>query len=222
MQRLASALVALIGPAAVAGPFGTVFFTYDDPNGPPREFMYSEGDANSEGTITFNTNPTIDLVVDATETGQGIQEYQVHLSMNLTVGQATLVMGNAWQAPVSGSFAFNDGNDDVLSGDIMDGAFLTFGTTGNVSAGTATFSLVMMVSGAIADQLGGATLTAAFDASWSLSDFLPGSPTINPSGYLRSFVANTAFVGSAQIIPTPGASALLGIAGLLVVPRRRR
>ncbi len=222
MKWAASLIMALSSSAAaVAGLSGTVFFTYDDPEGTPREFMYTAGNANNDGTITFNTSSQLDLVVDAQEPGFGVVTYVVTLSLDMTVGQATLVSPGVWQAPVDGSFAFNDGVDDILTGTVMDGAFLTFGTTGNVNASSSTLSLMMTASGQLLAQFGGAQLSEAFDASWSLADFLPGAPSVNSSGYLQSFVANSAFVGSAFIVPAPGGAALLGLAGLVALPRRR-
>ena len=222
------ALGALAGLVAMAGASAglmteTVYFTYDDPSGEPLELSYTAGTGAGDGSITFTSPTAIDLVVDATAAGWGVATYSVSLTMNLTVGTASS-FGGVFFAPISGTFAFNDGVDDVLFGDITDGAFLTFGTTSSLQANTAQASLSMAVGGAVLAQFGmdPNQLQPMFNVSWALSD-ISSAPTINGDGYLSSFDANTAFVGSAQIlpIPSPGSAALLAIAGLISVPRRR-
>ncbi len=214
--------LALATVASAGIDLGTVFFTYDDPNGPPRELMYTAGNANQQGHISYFSATPFDLVVDASEPGWGVVTYAATISMDVTVGQATQ-MGNVFFAPVSGGFNVTVGGDTVLTGVLNNGAFLTFGTTGNLSANTATASVTMSVSGDLLAQFGGNQIQPDFNVSWSLSDYLPSSPSINQFGYLTSFMANTAFVGSANVVrvPTPGSAALLGIAGLISLPRRR-
>lgn len=201
---------------------GSVYFTYDDPEGPPRELTYTAGDSNGDGTITYSSATPFDLVVDASDPGWGVVTYAATISMDVTVGQATLFNG-VYMAPTSGTFTVTVGGDDVLLGTISDGAFLIFGTTGNLAANSATGTVSMQAAGGLLAQFGGNQIEPMFNVSWSLSDFLPGGPTLNNDGYLTSFTANTAFVGSAQVrnVPSPGSAALLAIAGLISVPRRR-
>jgi hypothetical protein len=213
----------VLASAASAGiDLGSVFFTYDDPNGPPRELMYTAGNAVSMGHISYSSATPFELVVDASDAGWGVVTYAANITMDVDVGQATQA-GAVFMAPVFGTFIVNVGGEDVLTGTINNGAFLTFGTTGNLSANTATVSLTMSVAGGLLAQFDGNQIQPDFNVSWSLSDYLPSAPSLNAFGYLTSFVANTAFVGSAQVqrIPTPGSAALLAVAGLISLPRRR-
>ncbi len=213
----------LAASAASAGIMtGSVYFTYDDPEGPPRELTYTAGDANGPGTISYSSAVPFDLVVDASDPGWGVVTYEAFITMDVSVGQASSIAG-VWYAPVSGGFNVTVAGDTVLTGTIQNGAFLTFGTTGNLAANSSTASLSMSVAGGLLAQLGGNQIEPMFNASWSLADFIPGAPTLNSDGYLTSFTANTSFVGSAQVrsVPSPGSAALLVVAGLVSVPRRR-
>lgn len=200
-----------------------VYFTYDDPAGQPLELTYTAGGGGNDGSISFSSPNPIDLVVDASAGGWGVTTYSVSLTLDLTVGTAS-GFGGVFFAPISGTFAFNDGVDDILTGVIDDGAFLTFGTTSSLQANSGNGTLSMSAAGALLAQFGPNfnQLQPMFNVSWALSD-ISGVPSLNNDGYLTSFNANTAFVGSAEVrpIPSPGSAALLAIAGLVSVPRRR-
>lgn len=221
MKSLISSVIAVAGLAAASQ--GTIYFTFDDPT-TALEVTYTEGVGLNPGNLSYNTTPIVDLVVDGSEHGLGIVTYTTNLAMDIDVGAGT-GFGGFFSAPVSGVFTFSVGGLELLRGDIAEGAVLTFGTTGSLVATSSTFSLTLTASNALLAQLalGGFTgLAAQFDSSFSLSNLTPRPLGLNTDGFITSFNANAAFVGNADVIPSPGSAVLAGAAALCLLPGRRR
>lgn len=218
MKTNALILAGAAGAALAAGANATVYFTFDDPS-TAREMTYTAGGGGSDGHVTYSGATTVDLVVDGSEHGWGIVEYAATLTMDIDVGTA-IGAGTVWTALTAGTFTFSFGGFDILSG-VFDGGVLgTFGTSGAMLGSSTNGTLVMSVGGDVLTQFEGTQILPVFDAGFSLANITP-APAVNVDGYLRSFTANVAFVGNAEV-PTPGAGLLLSAATLIVMPRRKR
>lgn len=220
MRRSILALGAVAGLAAATAANATVYFTFDDPS-TPRELTYTAGNAGGDGSLTYSAATNVDLVVDASEDGFGIQTYSALLTMNLTVGAAGI-----GGAPILGTFAFSVGGNDILVGTVNagGGTMSGFGGVGGLwftdalSSGAFTWEAFNDLT----TQIGGGVLASTFNGSFALSNITPFFGGVNADGYFNSFTANVAFVGDAVwAIPSPGSAALFSIAGLIVARRRR-
>lgn len=223
MKSLSTAVALAAGLAVSSMASATVFFTFDDPS-TALEVTYTQGAGINPGTMTYSAAPTVDLVVDGSQEGIGIVTYSTTLAMNITVGTA-VGFGGLFQAPVSGTFSFSVGGNDILTGTIQAGAMLTFSSTGSVVASSGNGSLTMVASDALLTQLalnGFTALAPTFDASFSLSNLTPRPLALTQDGYIPSFTGNAAFVGNAEVIPSAGSTALAGVAAFFLMPSRRR
>lgn len=224
-MRLKTCLLASMAGLAVAGAANaTVYFTYDDPFGPAKELQYTEGNAMMDGHISYSSAVPFQFVVDGTDEGLGTTTIDAAIIMDVDVGTATPGAGGSFSASVTGTFEVRDFNTNelLLDGVITNGAVLTFSSTGGLLATSTNNSLTMSAHGSLLAFLGGLQLEPQMDVAWSLSDISPTVVGTNAWGYFESFNANTAFVGNAERVPSPGAASLLAAAGLVTLPRRRR
>lgn len=231
MNRSVLAMATLAGAVATTGANAAVYFTFDDPS-TPLELSYVAGSGGGNGSVSYSGAARVDLVVDGTEEGWGVITYSARLTMDLAVGASAFPPLPF--AEVSGSFTFAiddgfGGFEDILVGSTVNspglmtaGGFagsMSFSNTG--TEGDGAFDWTAMNS--LAAFFAGNPLFGAQSASFSLAGITPGVFGLNNEGYIPSFNANAAFVGAAEVnqVPTPGSAALLAIAGLLSVPRRR-
>ena len=232
-RAMAASLAAFAGLAVSTAASAAVTFTFQDPSN-AREFEYSAGDDQSDGQISYNSpmeSSLLELTVDASDHGLAPITYQATLEIDLSVGQATDI-GVGAIADVSGTFQFLDMSRGVpsliLSGVITDGQFFVIGTTGAQVSSSDENSLVLSAGPVLQDYLdmAGLTLAEQMDSSFSLSSTrldggMLGSPGINEYGYIESFTSNAAYVGSANVVPSPPAAMTLA-AFAIAAPRRRR
>ncbi len=223
MSRALGAALALGGLCASTQ--AAVYFTFDDP-GPGPEITYTEGtDNNSDpGVLVFNNSAQLDFIVDGTDEGLGTMTYTATLDMEIMIGAVQGTVGGILSAPIlGGSFAFSEvgSGDDILTGSLSNGGLLTLNTVGALIATSTTAGLVMNEGPALAAFLGGLTLTPNFDISFTLTNISPGT-TKNADDFITSFVANSAFTGNANVIPSSGPVALAALSMTLLGARRRR
>jgi len=231
---MAASLAAFAGLAVSTAASAAVSFTFQDPSN-AREFDYTAGDAQSDGHISYNSpmgSSLLELTVDASDHGLAPITYMATLEIDLSVGQATDI-GIGAIADVSGTFQFIDMSrgvaDLILSGVITDGQFFVIGTTGAQVSSSEENSLVLTAGPVLQSYLDMANLTLAeqMDSSFSLSSTRLasgslGAPGINQDGYIESFTSNAAYVGSANVIPSPPAALSLAAMSLIAHRRRRR
>lgn len=202
----------------------SIFFTLDDP-GPGPEIAYFEGtdNATNPGLFTYIGAP-LDLDVDGTQEGLGVQTFVAQLQMSLTIGAIDGTLGSALSAPIlGGSFSLvdtNAGNETIFSGALSGGGLLTLSTVGALIATSSTGGLTLAEGPALAGFLGGLQLAPTFDISFTLTNISP-AVSINQNNFLTTFTANSAFTGNAELIPTPGSLALFGLGAMSLCVRRR-
>ena len=223
-MRKMHALAAMIAMGALAQTsLATVYFTFQDPT-TPLEFRYVEGDAVNNGTITYDPSAVVELKVDGSEHGFGVHTFNTTLVLDLEVTTATGNFG-VFTAFVLGTFRFIHNGEDILTGTVDDAALVTFATAGAMISTSTNNSLDLVAGGALSALLATVNLTdlvPQYDASFSLANITPGVFALNQFGYLTSFDANAAFVGNAEVIPSPGSAALGAIAVMFCMPQRRR
>lgn len=224
MKNRCALVASIAGLALASAANAAVTFTFRDP-GSPRELTYVQGGGGNPGTISYTSPTAVELVFNGAPEGLPVITYQTTLSMNLTVGVGNGFAG-LFAAPVSGTFTFRDNasNQDVLTGTLLNGALLTFGTTGGIAGTSSNNTLVYTVGGPLATVLANANLSIVpkFDGAFSLSDIDPQPVALTQEGYIASFQASAAFVGNADVIPSAGSAALAGVAALFLVPGRKR
>jgi|GEM_PF-3533592 len=215
-----------------------VSFTFQDPSS-AMEFLYTEGDAVNWGRISYNSpmgGSVLQLTVDASDNGLAPIVFDAILDIDLDVSTA-MDLGFGAIANVTGTFRFFDASGGalrgvqplILEGVVTNGSFFVIGTTGAQVSSSTDNSLSLNAGPALQDYLdtGGLSLTEQMDSSFSLSGISltgggAGAPGINEFGYLESFTSNAAYVGNADIIPSPPAALALTTLALTATRRRRR
>lgn len=229
---LLSLFAASAGLIAAPAASASVTFTFEDPSG-AREFQYDEGDIQNPCTIGYDSPQSggvLRLTVDASEHGLAPVTFDAILEIDLTVGSAT-DLGFGSIAGVSGVFRFLEIGRGlpnlIFEGVITNGAFVVIGSTGAQVSSSDEGSLTLTAGPALQEylDLGGLTIAGQMDSAFSLSSIrlaggIEGVPGINEFGYIESFNANTAYVGSAGIIPSPPAA--ITLAALAFITRRQR
>lgn len=219
--------VVVLGGLAGAAP-GAITFTFFDPAAGP-EITHTEGtdNATDPGIITW-TGSGVTFTVDGSEDGLGSQVFSATIAMTLEIGAVTDMVGGTFIAPILfGTFSFSDtgSGETILSAIIGSsaGAVLTLGTTGSIisQGGGEADGLNLTAGTALSSLLGGLTFAPNFDANFTLTSISPPI-MLNGDGFLSDFTANSAFTGNAQLVPSPGASAIIGMSMMLAVTRRRR
>jgi len=208
----------------------SIAFSFADPVPGRQVANLQNGAGPGLGLLTYDTGANIAFLVDDNELGGfGFTTFtNARLEVNLTLG-AAVVMGGITLAPVSGTFIIYDftGNvrTDILNGSSMAGAFVRVTGTNAIQFSTAD-GFSYSAGPALQALLGGLRILAPDqEAVFTLTDIatVGGGNFIGPGGVFRSFNANASFSGTSntEIIPTPGAAALVGIAGLVAMRRRR-
>ena len=228
-KLIACAAVAAIPAAA----FGGLTFTFDDP-GSGAEFIHIGATAlNPEGSVSFRNDLAVDLIVqdDAAAPGDpALATFSAFFEADWSVSSIFTEAGNAVQsANLTGTFRWIDAdtNEVILSGEFTEAAIVTFGIAGSIvtSSDVVGGQLAYTAGQPLAD-LGFDTLVDPQDAVWTLTDIAAagagGPPIVEIEGerFFSTFTANAAFTGTVEI-PSPGALAIAGVAGLAAARRRR-
>lgn len=230
ISRLIAAAGGLVVLASASAQAQHLAFSFADPV-PGRQLTHTAL-GNGTGTLTYDTGVSLNLLIDATSLGFGsISLPDVRLQFNMTLGTATTA-GGVTLAPVAGDFLFytlDDSNQPVpvLQGASQAGAFVRIGSTNSL-----LFSSddgFVYTPGAMINAMLGSTreLAPLQEAVFTLTDVNTNGAgaMIGPGGVFRSFTANSSFSGNSevrQIIPTPGATALMLLGGAMAARRRRK
>jgi len=233
------ALVGVVGVSAVAAAANAdVLFTFEDP-GSGFELEYVSP-ALVEGAVqgelrTLNAEPitvNLDVIDDGSGIGFGTVAFDnISFLMSLDVGAVldTEPDSGVFEAPVlGGSFIFFDAaaegiNPDaiILEASLTGGALLTMGSSGATITTSDQGGLVYTAGSLLLPVLDGLGLTGPADAAFTLTD-ISEPASVNEFGFLNDFLSNSAFTGTATLVPTPGALAVFGFAGAAALRRRRR
>lgn len=236
-----SLIAIIVAATGLLFPFAAnanISFTFQDPSS-AMEFQYVEGNAKSDGHISYNSPPdgsALQLTIDASEHGLSPVTFDAILDIDLDVSTAT-DLGFGVIANVTGTFRFFDVSGGAFRGDaplilegvITDGSFFVIGTTGAQVSSSTDNSLVLNAGPVLQNYLdmGSLSLAEQMDSSFSLSGISltgggSGAPGINKFGYMEGFNSNAAYVGNAGIIPSPPAALALSALGVTASRRRRR
>lgn len=228
VSKMLMGVVALAGTTAVAHA-GLTFSFADPAAGPQVSFSGGVG-----GVLTFDQEVLINFIVDgSSEPNAFVTNFpSARLELSLTVGAATPLNATDFVAPVSGTFrVYHSGIPDpaqntILSAVVSSGAFLRVGSSSSVNSDSLVFGLSFVAGPLLQDLLlPGRTIAPQFDAVFTLTDVLNdagGSGIAGPNGGpISAFTANASFSGTANVVPTPGAAALVVLGGLAASRRRR-
>lgn len=216
---------ALAALSLAAAARAEVTFSFADP-GTGRQFRNDESGAGPGlGQLSYDTAATLAVIVDGSAEGFGVTTFtNARMQLNMALGTATTIAG-VTQAPVTGTFALidNASNTVIVSGTTILGTFV------RVSGTSALFSsdpLFFYTAGPALTAImpPGAVLTAPAEAVFTLTNLTPDSPgpLWDPfTGVFKDFTGDASYSGSSEVVPAPGAFALLGL-GTLVAARRWR
>jgi uncharacterized protein (TIGR03382 family) len=224
-----------VGMLAAAGSIAqatVMTFSFADP-APGKQLRHtSNGPAPGSGALTYDMSATTGVIRFIVGSNNGSIPTTVfanaRMEMNIDVGLATPIPGG-FMAPLMGSFRiFNaDSSLDILTGTFGQGGgtAVIFGASGAVITNSIAPNDLVYTAGPELQALipSGLFLAPLFDAVFTITDITqigPG-PFVSTSGEIASFDANASFSGTAELIPTPGTLALLGLAGLTGLRRRR-
>lgn len=235
MRKGMLSLVALAGTTlAASGTQAAIFFTFDDPSA-ALEVQYSAPTMPGQlGQLSYNTAVPIQFVVDATEEGATAPvTFDAIFSLNSQVSPVVTVGPGAVTASVSGQFEFRrqDNNQLILSGSYQSailfvtsivGSLLADGT---VEGGSLSYAAGPAMEAGLAGvdyDLPAFNAAQPLDGVWTLTAISQvGFVQVGQDRFLNNFNANAAFTGTVRV-PTPGAAALAGMAGLMCFGRRKR
>jgi len=236
--RFASAAIAA-GLMAPVSALAVVNFTFDDPSG-AREFQYTEGDGQNPGQISYaspQSGDVLQLTIDASDHGLEPITLDATLEIDLAVGVAS-DLGFGASSGITGVFQFyemtggdlrGESSNLILEGVVTDGVFLVIGSTGAQVSSSSSGSLTLGAGPVLQSYLdmAGLFLSGEMDSSFSLSsirlpDGTTATPRMNQFGYVESFNSNAAYVGSAEVVPSPTAGLLLAALAFSPLTRRRR
>lgn len=219
LSLIAAAGTLALASAAQAG----VSFSFADPSG-GRQLSNTAGmGTGGSGMLMYDTAAPLTLIVDGATSGLGATTFAARLEMNLNLGQAASV-GGVTLAPVTGSFTLytlaSGSRSNLLTGTASSGSYVRVGATNSILFSDPGFSY--SAGPALAPFLGNLTLAPGFEGVFTVTDVdTGGGSLINPNGSFSNFTGNASFSGTAQVIPSPGVIALLGLGTALVARRRR-
>jgi hypothetical protein len=217
-------LLALVGGLGVtAAANAGVAFSFADPTG-GRQLMNMAGlGPGGTGLLMYDQSAPLTLIVDGSGSGLGSTTFNARMEMNLSLGQSQAVAG-VTLAPVTGSFTIYTLNgavrSDLLTGSASAGSYVRVGGTNSILLSDPGFSYT--AGAGLSSFLAGQTLIPGFEGVFTVTDVdTGGSSLIGANGFFNSFTANASFSGNTQVVPAPGALALLAAGGLVAARRRR-
>jgi hypothetical protein len=241
MKNLALVALALAG-AATGVANGSVYLTFADPPG-GREVSYVAPNAGGDAFGILNAFAVVNLSIDLSEVTGNIGDVLMFngadFNHTVNVGALTVASSLIMEAPLTnGSFSFYDTHGDlILSASYDSGATFIFEASGATTTSNPDANLTFTVGPALLAAMpavlvdSNMTELLALDASFTLTAFLfEGNKKVvamdnngdgEPEKYFNTFQANSAFTGTALLVPAPGAIALAGL-GVLTAARRRR
>jgi hypothetical protein len=245
-------VVGAMGVLGMAGSARATLFSFaSDVNSSAYTLAGTAGSAGSFSITEFSRPNTYNLLIDDNNGPLPTLSIPVELHMNLTVtsGTSTLVAGTLYRHSyrVTGTFSFNDMMGNALltvnvgpTAGVLNvpGTATTWGTSGAVLGADSYADVTYVESSALVTAMGGTSAAAGYgvvagssggpdDFGFTMSVLNSGSVgagvPIDPTTKAPTMAwrAESSYSGSA-FIPSPGATALIGVAGLLVGLRRRR
>ncbi len=208
---------------------GVISFSFSPPPGGATMTNIANAGGVDTGLLVFNQNTPLSFTIDGTNEGFGVVNFpNARLALTMSLAPAQDLGGGLYRGAVQGTFAIYDysGNvrTDIITGTVGGGTFLRFAPTNLIQFSSNT-GLTYTAGPRLQAQLGaGKSLAPSQDGTFVLSNVVNaqgGSEIIGERGAFQTFFANTAFTGSSNVIPTPGAIAL-GMAGVVTLVRRRR
>ncbi len=216
------AIVALAG-AATAANAGTITFSFADPV-PGRQLTAVAG-GGGIAALSYDQTAALTVLIDGTAEGFGTLVFNnARMELNMSLAPAVTI-GGTFIAPVSGYFRLYDATSgqDIVTGQSQNGSFVRVLGTNSLQFATPD-GFTYTAGAALQSQLAPGRFLAPYqEASFSLTDIqtATGGFFIGENGVFQSFTANSSYSGNSDVIPTPGALALMGL-GLGLVARRRR
>lgn len=218
-----------LAAAAQAG----LAFSFSDTM-PGKQLTNVQGNQYGAGTgqMTYDQFANLSLFVDGSGEANPFTHIfsnaRMEMSMAIYTGSST---GGVFNAAVSGFFRIFDATTglDIVRGDATSGAFLRVSGTSSLllssdSGFAYTFGAALQGLLASTGNAGQGPVDPQ-EAVFAITDATTSTGStsiIGPGGVVRSFTANASYSGSVETmaVPTPGALALVGLAGLAT--RRRR
>lgn len=233
--------LAAIGAVACAAQASNaaITFTFDDPAGALETSILFETDLSGDepvttGTISYLETAVVELEVDGTGFGLGMQMFDASLTIDLTVQDVEVTNGGGLTVAlggIGGTFEFRDvGTDELILSAIVQqdaGALaLIFpssgGFFGSSSQEPGDPTTAFLAGPELEPFLNGFGLAPLFDFAFTLTNLQEVPDPDGENDPLRQqFRANTAFTATANI-PSPGSLALAAAGLGVVIPRRRR
>ncbi|MGP1347402.1 MAG: hypothetical protein ACTS3F_12150 [Phycisphaerales bacterium] len=235
-------IAAAIAGTAVSASNASVFLTFSDPPGGREvEYVAPTAGGNTFGVLTADA--TVDLEIDLSAVTGNPADVLVFtgasFSHTVNIGEVTVVTPTFFEAGLSnGSFSFfTSGGDLIFNASYDDGGAFIFNAAGGVSTSNPGSALAFNTGAGFVSALPG-TLAGdglvdleALDSSFTLTALLfsSGLKLVSldndnngvPEFYFNDFEANSAYTGTALLVPAPGAIALAGLAGIAAFRRRR-
>jgi hypothetical protein len=246
---IAAAGAAYAVPASPSGTWDALRPTSANANAPKAGQQNNAGVVDRQGDIVYAQRPDPVNVFGYFADGVPGQFYSQRIADDFVLGGSTSINGVRWWGssenyvfPDLTNFSswvvniYNDNGGSVgasITGDMIFGAGSTNATaTGRTSVVGSTEYVQNVKFNPVALQAGvrywisiGTINTAPFDDAWTWHVSDQGNSTIaadffDGAGY-TTFPGNQDVAFELQAIPTPGAAALLGVAGLAGLRRRR-
>lgn len=229
-------------------PNSRITFSFADP-APGKQLIVTQGSKETSGGFSYDPESPINFIVGSNDGSVPTTVFEnVYLEMNLEVVSVGIPRGGPSSVfgTVAGSFTIyavtRRGRADILHADMPlivenDGPVVAGGDlflvgpipqgplTGAIISSSAAHSLDYTAGPLLTEILDplGIALAPLFDAVFTITDlsgFGPGQPR-GGSGGPAVALGNASFSGTAALIPTPGTTALLAVAGLVSLRRRR-
>jgi hypothetical protein len=222
--RTMTAVAGLLMAAGVAN--AGISFSFADPAGGRQMSNVKDGVAAGVGLLTYDQNAVLAFIVDGSEEGFGNVIFNnARMELRMELSPATTVAG-VTSANVNGSFIIRDADtgNEIVRGESEAGAYIRVAGTNSILFSSPDGFSYTAGPALQAFLAPGRVLAPEQEAVFTLTDIVtPGGGGIFATGgVFKSFTANASFSGNTEVVPAPGAFALVGAAGLLVAGRRRR
>lgn len=223
----AACATGLLMSAAASG--GVINFSFSPSTGGGTLTSIAGAGGPDSGLVVFDQTLPLNFSIDATSEGLGVINFNnARMFLSFTLPPATNLGGGLYRSNVTGTFSIYDytGNtrSDIITGAVSGGQFLKFGTS-HVILLNSNSGLSYTAGPRLTQILGpNRQLAASQDGTFALSNVrtaLGSTEIIGPNNVFETFFATTAFTGSSNVVPAPGALVLLG-AGAGIIARRRR
>jgi len=227
MRAIALTAIAAATMSFAAAANAGIAFSFADPAGGKQLTNVKDGGGANTGLLTYDTAAAITFIIDGNAEGFSASFPNARMELSMLLGQATTI-GGVTTAPVDGQFTIYDFTGgvrtDIITGTSDNGSYVRIGGT-NALLFSSDDGFVYTAGPALTALLApGRVIAPLQEAVFSLTDIATtgGTGLFAPGGVFNSFSANASFSGNTDVVPNPGALALLGVAGMTAGLRRRR